>query len=443
MSYPTLVTEIKGFSGSPDFGGTARPTFAIFLRADLLRLRVEMRLKLICLLVLVLTLSLFSEILADDTVFEGEGETVWPVENKEIEMVAETVMVRPGQKGWDVDCIFVLRNTGEAAEVQVGFPDLPKRSPGDEYGQGTIENFRCFINEEPVQVEFKKSIQSPLDSSLKYPYAYIWTMSFKKRQTTRVTNSYSFKGMFSSNGLIWLRYVLKTGTLWKGKIKKAILEFDLGEIDPRFVTSIRPSGFVIRKNKIRWTFSDFEPKEDIEITYYLRVQNWAKQVNKFINSDSIKVLEHLLAEGLAYPETYSSPELKVDFNKKIQKLIKKVEPFADVELYKLLLSKSKGDKKDVRRRCEKYMKQFAQKQEFTFEEENALRHCTWISGDFLKDYSLAQSFLKIQLRLVDYKIDNPKKLPYMMTELDRKRLIEEKQQILRTIEFFEQKKEKK
>ena len=379
---------------------------------------------------------------ADDTAFEGEGQTVWPVKNKEIEMVAETVKVQKGEEEWEANCIFILRNTGESTEVQIGFPDLTERSPGRETLLGTINNFKCFVDGNEVQAEHKKGVLDPLDPEFAYPFAYVWKTVFQKGQTHKVINTYSFKGIFSSDGTTSLKYVLKTGSLWKEKIRKAVIEFDLGEIDPHFASSISPSGFVIRKNGIRWVFSDFEPKEDIEISYNYRLQNWAKQVNKFINSDSIKVLKHLLAEGLAYPEIYSSPELKGDFNKKIAKLIKKVESFTDVELYKLLLSKSKGDKKDVRRRCEKYLKRFTQKQEFTFEEENTLSQCTWTSSDFLNDYSLAQEFLKIKLRLVDYKINNLEKLPYMTSELDRKRFVEEKQQILRTIEVYEQKKQK-
>ncbi|MDP3024305.1 MAG: hypothetical protein Q8O10_02095 [candidate division Zixibacteria bacterium] len=358
-------------------------------------------------------------------------------------MVAETVKVQKGEEEWEVNCIFILRNSGESSEVQIGFPDLTERSPGQETIQGTINNFKCFVDGKEIQTEHKQGVRSPLDPELTYPFAYVWRTAFGKHQTHRIVNTYSFKGMFSSDGLIWLRYVLKTGALWKGKIKKAILEFDLGEIDPRFVTSIRPSGFVIRKNKIRWTFSDFEPKEDIEITYYLRVQNWAKMVDKFLNSDSAAILVALLNEALFHPESQIAPELMKYFNKKIEMMIKKVQPFQDVELYKLLLAKNRGDKKDTKKRCEGYLRKFSHKEEFSLEEESVLSQCTWISGDFLKDYSLAQSFLKIQLRLVDYKINNPEKLPYMSSELDRKRFVEEKQQILRTIEVYEQKKQKK
>jgi hypothetical protein len=401
-----------------------------------------MKSKLIYLGVIIFLFS-FSIVSADDTEFAGEGETVWPIESKEIEMVAETVLVQPAEIGWDADCIFILRNTGESTEVQVGFPDQTKRSPGEESTQGTIENFRCFIDETQVQVEHKNSIQSPLDPEIEYPYAYVWIMSFKKGQTRKVINSFSFKGMFSSDGLNTLVYVLRTGSLWKGTIKKGLIEFNLGEIDPHFCSFIKPVGYVIKKNKIRWTFSDFEPKEDVWIGYYRKLQSWANSVDKFIDSDSIEVLKELLAVGLSCPDPYFSPDLIKYFNNKIEKIIDKVKPFMDVQLYELLLAKNRGDKEDVRRRCKKYLKQFIAKENFTFEEETVLFHCTSISMDFLKDFSLVESFLKIQLCVIDYKISNLKNVPYLNTENEYKKLTSERESILHTIDLYKQNELKK
>jgi hypothetical protein len=59
---------------------------------------IDMKSKFIVLVIL-LIVCLSSAAIADDTVFLGEGETVWPVESKEIEMVAETVLVEPGGNG--------------------------------------------------------------------------------------------------------------------------------------------------------------------------------------------------------------------------------------------------------------------------------------------------------------------------------------------------------
>lgn len=99
---------------------------------------------------------LFSIAFADDAEFAGEGETVWPIENKEIEMVAETVMVQQAEIGWDATCIFVLRNTGKKTKVQVGFPDMVNESRDLDMEKGTIRNFKCYVDGKEVRVEHKQ-----------------------------------------------------------------------------------------------------------------------------------------------------------------------------------------------------------------------------------------------------------------------------------------------
>jgi hypothetical protein len=193
-----------------------------------------------------LLLFFISTTSADDTEFAGEGETVWPIESKEIEMVAETVLVQPAEIGWDANCIFILKNTGESTEVQVGCPDVTDEGPGADLTEGTIKSFRCFVDGKEVQVEHKAGINDSLNSRLTYPFAYVWRMSFKKGQVRAVRNTYNFGGLYISDGTIELTYILKTGALWKGKIGVADIIFNLGKLDPRFTNSIKPPGYMIK-----------------------------------------------------------------------------------------------------------------------------------------------------------------------------------------------------
>jgi len=203
--------------------------------------------KLIYFWIFLLSLLSLSTTRADDAEFAGEGETVWPIENKEIEMVAETVMVRPGKAGWYANCIFILRNTVEATEIQIGFPDMTDEGPGADTSKGTIQNFRCFVDGNEVAVEHKRGVQNPLNPDLKYHFAFIWRTFFERGQIRRLTNSYSFRGVGISDGSLELWYVLQTGSLWKGTIKNAFIEFDLGKYDPRLFYSIEPPGYTIEK----------------------------------------------------------------------------------------------------------------------------------------------------------------------------------------------------
>ena len=286
---------------------------------------------------------------ADDAAFEGEGETVWPVESKDIEIVAETVMVQPGKAGWDANCIFILRNTGKATEIQVGFPDMTDEGPGADVSKGTIQNFRCFVDGEEVNVERKTGVQNPLNPDLKYPFAFIWKMSFKGGQTRKLANTYSFRGVGISDGSVELIYILQTGSLWKGTIENAVIEFDLGKYDPLLFYSIEPPGYTIERNKIVWNLSDFEPKRNIIIFFNPYVEHWLMQAEECLQSDSILALKQLLDESLLHWNFYIYPALNREFILKAERMIKRLEPLMNVQAYEQPLVERKKSLEDPTR----------------------------------------------------------------------------------------------
>lgn len=286
---------------------------------------------------------------ADDAAFEGEGETVWPVESKDIEMVAETVMVQPGKAGWDANCVFILRNTGKAAEIQVGFPDITDEGPGADTSKGTIQNFRCFVDGKEVAVEHKTGVQNLLNPDLKYPFAFIWKMSFEGGQTRKLANTYSFKGVGISDGSVELIYMLRTGSLWKGTVGNAFIEFNLGRYNPELFYSIEPPGYTIERNKILWNLLDFEPKRNIIIFFNPYVEDWLMQAEGCLQSDSILALKQLLDESLLHWNFYIYPALNREFILKSERMIKRLKPLMDVKSYEEALDKRKESLKDPTR----------------------------------------------------------------------------------------------
>jgi hypothetical protein len=296
---------------------------------------IDMKSKFIVLVIL-LIVCLSSAAIADDTVFLGEGETVWPVESKEIEMVAETVLVEPGGNGWNATCIFILKNTGEATEVQVGFPDKSDTGPGADLTKGTIKNFRCFVDNKEIQVELKKGAEELTKSELHYPFAYVWKMFFEKGQERIVRNTYTFGGLHRSDGTLELNYILTSGALWKGEIKSALITFELGEYDPRFTYSIKPEGYVIKDHQVFWSFSDFEPEYDIEIGLSPLVQKWFEEVALYSQTDSIQILKRLLYEADWLFERGIPKMVADEFDQKNDQLIKRLEKYGNASRYKAL-----------------------------------------------------------------------------------------------------------
>ncbi len=342
---------------------------------------------------------------ADDSEFWGEGETVWPVENNEIEMVAETIRVQPGENRWDAQCIFVLRNTGEKTEIQVGFPDQTGWEPEAEPKNGTIRNFRCFVDGREVTVEHKKGIQNPLNPELQYPFAYVWKVSFKKGQTRIVGNTYTFGGFHRANGDEVLTYVLKTGALWKDKIREADIIFDLGQHDPEFASSIKPSGYLTVGHKLHWVFKDFEPKNDIEISLGPLLQEWYKRVDKYGESDSIEILKDLLdVSQWIWERKYARDK---EFNNKTSTLISQLAKFQDVTEYKEMLEERN---KAIRMagpssKCQFELNLMKGKDDLSPEDQVRLLRCMDIV-ESVENYELAKSLAEFLLKDIQRKLSN-------------------------------------
>jgi hypothetical protein len=365
-----------------------------------------MKLKLIyCVLFIFFFFSSIAS--ADDSEFWGEGETVWPVENNEIEMVAETIRVQPGENRWDAECIFVLRNTGKEMEVQVGFPDQTGWEPEAEPKNGTIRNFRCYVDGREITVEHKKGIGNPLNPELQYPFAYVWKMHFKKGQKRIVKNTYTFGGLHIAGGEEVLTYVLKTGALWKDKIQSADIIFDLGQRDPGFASSIKPSGYLTAGHKLHWVFKDFEPKDDIEISLGPLLQEWYKRVDKYAESGSIEILKDLLDESQWLWERKYAHEQMKEFNKKTEILMNQLAKFQDVTEYNEMLEERN---KAIRMagpsfKCQFELNLMEKKNDLSSEDHVSLLRCMEIV-EGVENYALAKTLAEFLLKDVQRKLSN-------------------------------------
>lgn len=259
---------------------------------------------------LLIILGATNAALGDVTTYKGTGQTVYPVENKQIEMTYEKVVItyKPEEDRFYADCFFKLWNTWIfPTEAVVGFPDPLVEgnwnSPNDV--QSALQSFQVWVDGKEIQPEFKFNIGfSPWDKNAKMPYvernpiywyrgAYLWRMKFNGWQTRTVRNTYNFLGTVSGGGFRGATYVLKTGKKWKGPIRKAEI-IVLGLPIARF-TSAEPKGYIFHGDTIIWRFKNFEPDADIEITAYLADQNWfysAKNLlkEKVPNPDSLYFL---------------------------------------------------------------------------------------------------------------------------------------------------------
>lgn len=208
----------------------------------------------------------------------------------QIRMVSERVVMTVGRDRTTVDCRFVFRNEGRAANVSMGFPDYV--GDGEESSDPVLEEFQSWVDGKRASTSFV--------ASANHQNWHRKAVHFAAGQTRVVRDTYEFafsKGATSSDGYLNERvYVMHTGASWKGKIGRAelIVRFQKGVIraplrlyPSRFVAQGEPytyqwwrtmpggavawSGFAQPRahgREIRFVRSNFEPGEADDIHVY-------------------------------------------------------------------------------------------------------------------------------------------------------------------------------
>lgn len=207
----------------------------------------------------------------------------------------------------------------------------------------------------------------------KYPYVYVWKMSFKKGQKRTLKNTYNFGGLYRSDGTTDLNYILTTGALWKGTIKSALIVFDLGKLDPRFTYSLRPTGYKIKDHQISWTFKDFEPETDIEIGLSPLVQAWFEQADIYSQTDSVEVLKSLLYNGDWLLERGIPRNVENEFFQKYENLTARLESLAvNASRFKALRAIRTDDTQTAIKESFNFIEELRKKSELSDDDEEIL-----------------------------------------------------------------------
>jgi len=198
---------------------------------------------------------------ADDTIVGGYGENVMPLRSASIEMTYEDLRIylNDGRK-ISVEAEFLFKNPGNEENVLVGFPV-----------NSNVIDFKTYVNGKLVKVDKKPGIKNTNESIDRYPTYFVWPVIFKKNGTTIIRNTYSYKPTLQAIPYedTIADYILKTGATWKGPIRQLDISIYLGEISPDFVVfrGITPAGFVSNESSIEWHLLDYEPSENIRISW--------------------------------------------------------------------------------------------------------------------------------------------------------------------------------
>ena len=219
----------------------------------------------------------------------GKGNTIAPLRSSEVAMDAETVEVFPESDfgGFCVRATFTMRNTSdERVTCQVAFPF-------DTRGAASVarDSFKVRIGDERVEkIELKvrdAAIAAP--SAHDFPAALVWAVQWEPRATLLIHVDYAMGEPEQYYGFVdgWrLRYIVRTGALWKGPIGRAEITFRLtgqpmladhfaqaGEKSSHLQPPYSYPAAAVRTSptEVTWRFERWTPQEDI----WLGVIQWA------------------------------------------------------------------------------------------------------------------------------------------------------------------------
>ena len=208
----------------------------------------------------------------NDGAVVGVGGVIKPMENHpSIVLRSHMVKVKITPEYADVDCTFVLHNTGKATSVLIGFPesgggDIVVPKMGFRY-------FRSYVDGKRVQVRVQEQ-RRDVDPGGYFRW-YLKRVRFGAGQTRVIRNVYRAPLGAISTGQNFFDYILTTGASWKGKIGRSDIIVELSGLEHVVDLEIRPEGYRRVGNRIVWRLENYEPKENIFIMFFQHYRLYA------------------------------------------------------------------------------------------------------------------------------------------------------------------------
>jgi hypothetical protein len=210
----------------------------------------------------------------------------------QVEVLEENLLIRLYRDRAKVEVDYVLHNAGQGISVKAGFPSLGFVVEGEEHRE--IEEYSILANGQPVAYAREKGDPAPyralyrdefvdmvagaadvLDSCMLLDWL-VSTVHFGANESRRIHISYESIYAYSDGGLSedtdfnadLFRYLLSTGAVWKGPIRKGRVTIQAVTVDASRLKVLPEGRFQKTAAGLVWTFHDLKPskRDDIEIS---------------------------------------------------------------------------------------------------------------------------------------------------------------------------------
>lgn len=293
---------------------------------------------LISLAIIVLLASAPAIVQADDSVYMGSGYHVYPIQNSDVQLAAETIVItdnhafsggpRFDSNRFAINVDMTFKNHGPDTTLQMGFPVIIDARDGEEVEIKT--HFRTWVNGKEVPITKKQGMPNPLEKDWHFSQTvYTYTVSFKKGETKEIKHSYNVGGTDVSTGRWELRYILKTGALWKGVIEDFSLIYKTRLAKAKDIIGFRPheQKAVLKGSELDllWNFKNYKPKNDFLIIGGATMINptllvaeslsedmeFLKTEARYLKSEELRYAKNKVYASYGYP--FKSPFVRAQF----------------------------------------------------------------------------------------------------------------------------------
>jgi len=280
--------------------------------------------KLILLLIIVLLANAPTIIQADDSVYMGDGYHVYPIQNSDVQLVAETIVItdsyafrdgpRFGSDRFTINVDMTFKNQGPDTTLQMGFPIIIVYRDSESIEIKT--NFRTWVNGKEVAITRKQGMPNPLKEDMDFSKTvYTYTVSFKKGETKKIKHSYNVGGTDFNTGRWELEYILRTGALWKGRIEDFSLTYKTHLAKAKNIIGFRPreQRAVLKGNALDllWNFKNYKPKKDFLVVGGATDINPTLLVESSLSEDMKAIASDPTTRNLLSPEDLRYAKNKV------------------------------------------------------------------------------------------------------------------------------------
>jgi hypothetical protein len=204
------------------------------------------------------------------------------MESEEVTLVLSRWKDKPWVERLAVEATFTMRNTGEDASFEEGFPIGPVKNMREfrATADGAAVEARLIDRFEGARRPVTEEAADAYDETGRHDYWYVWDAKYAAGATRTVRVTFALE-LFSYGNFRGASYVLETGARWKGRIGRATVTIRFGDgLSAAHVTSALPCrGASVVEGGLAWTFADLEPgaEDNVSVSYH-NARTWEEIV---------------------------------------------------------------------------------------------------------------------------------------------------------------------